>query len=142
YVEVWWSAIGSFTELLESLAPDQWSLPTDLPGWDVHAVAAHIAHLASVLSGAGEETAEVGSPAHAQVLIGQYTEIGVFNRRATPPGELVAQIRDRAGRRYQALRDDRPTDANAPAPITPGGLPWSWERLLRNRVLDVWMHEQ
>src|SRR5262245_60109923 len=45
YVEVWWSAVGSFTALLEAITPAQWSLPTDLPGWDVQAIASHVAHL-------------------------------------------------------------------------------------------------
>ncbi len=142
YVEVWWTAVGSFTALLETLAPTDWALPTDLAGWDVRAVGAHVAHLESVLASGREEAAEVGSPAHVTGLAGLYTEIGVVNRRTAEPAAIVAEIRDAARRRYQALRDDPPTDAAAPAPVTPGGLPWSWERLLRNRPLDVWMHEQ
>jgi uncharacterized protein (TIGR03083 family) len=27
-------------------------------------------------------------------------------------------------------------------PRTPGDIPWNWQTLLRNRPLDVWMHEQ
>jgi len=142
YVEVWWTAVGSFTDLLDSLDPFDWALPTDLAGWDVRAVAAHVAHLESVLASGHEETAEVGSPAHITGLAGLYTEIGVVNRRTAEPAAIVAEIRDAAGRRYRALHDDPPTDPTALAPVTPGGLPWTWERLLRNRPLDVWMHEQ
>jgi hypothetical protein len=35
YVAVWWTAIGDLCRLLEELGPDDWSRPTDLPGWDV-----------------------------------------------------------------------------------------------------------
>jgi uncharacterized protein (TIGR03083 family) len=28
------------------------------------------------------------------------------------------------------------------APVTPGDIGWTWETLLSNRALDVWMHEQ
>jgi uncharacterized protein (TIGR03083 family) len=142
YVDLWWSAIDSFTTLLESLAPADWPLPSDLPGWNVQAVAAHVAHLESVLAGAGEESADIGEPAHVTGLFGQYTEIGVVTRREWTPAEIIAEIRQRAAQRLHALRTDPPTDASARAPITPGGVPWSWERLLRNRMLDVWMHEQ
>jgi hypothetical protein len=45
YVDVWWQAVDDFTGLLEQLPAEEWSTPTDLAGWDVRAVAAHIAHL-------------------------------------------------------------------------------------------------
>ena len=41
YADVWWQAIDDFTGLLETLEPEDWDRPTDLPGWDVRAVAAH-----------------------------------------------------------------------------------------------------
>lgn len=31
-----------FADVLDALAPDEWSLPTDCPGWSVHDVAAHV----------------------------------------------------------------------------------------------------
>ena len=58
YVEVWWQAVNDFLELLESVPEAQWSAPTDLPGWDVRAVASHTAHLEGILAGGPEETAE------------------------------------------------------------------------------------
>ena len=51
YVDVWWQAVNDFTGLLEQIPAEQWSTPTDLDGWDVHAVAAHIAHLEGILAG-------------------------------------------------------------------------------------------
>ena len=53
YVEVWWQACDGLTTLLETIPADRWSTPTDLPGWDVHAVVAHTAHLEAVLAGDG-----------------------------------------------------------------------------------------
>ena len=35
-----------------------------------------------------------------------------------------------------------PTDPWGQPPVTFGGIPWDWRTLLRNRPLDVWMHEQ
>ena len=32
YADVWWQAIDDFTGLLETLEPEDWDRPTDLPG--------------------------------------------------------------------------------------------------------------
>lgn len=142
YVDVWWQAINDFTGLLEELDEAEWSQPTDLPGWDVKAVASHVAHLEGILAGGPEETAEVGEPPHVTGFMGLYTEIGVVNRRDASPDAIINEIRSAATARHTALLADPPTDAAAkPDPIF-GGVPWDWRTLLRNRPLDVWMHEQ
>jgi uncharacterized protein (TIGR03083 family) len=142
YVDVWWQAINDFTGLLEELDEDEWAASTDLPGWDVKAVASHVAHLESVLAGSGEETADVGEPAHVTGLMGLYTEIGVVNRRDATPDAIINEIRAAATSRHTQLLADPPTDpAGRPEPIF-GGVTWGWGTLLRNRPLDVWMHEQ
>jgi uncharacterized protein (TIGR03083 family) len=142
YIDVWWQAINSFTDLLEELPAEDWSKPTDLPGWDVKACASHTAHLESVLAGAPEETADVGEPPHVTGLMGLYTEIGVVNRRDASPDAIINELREAATSRHTALLADPPTDGQAKPPVIFGGVPWNWETLLRNRPLDVWMHEQ
>jgi uncharacterized protein (TIGR03083 family) len=142
YVEVWWQAVNDFLALLETVPAELWTTPTDLPGWDVRAVASHTAHLEGILAGAPEETAEVGEPAHVTGLMGLYTEIGVVNRRDRSPDAIIDEIRAAVTKRHRALLEDPPTDGEAlPSPIF-GGVPWTWRTLLRNRPLDVWMHEQ
>ena len=59
YVAVWWLAVTDLLALLESLTEEEWSAPTDLPGWDVRAIASHVAHLEAILAGGEEETADV-----------------------------------------------------------------------------------
>ena len=142
YVDVWWQAVNDFTDLLEELDETEWAAPTDLPGWDVKAVASHIAHLESILAGGAEETADVGQPEHVSGPMGLYTEIGVLNRRDATSDAIINEIRAAATSRHTRLLDDPPTDpAGRPEPIF-GGVPWDWRTLLRNRPLDVWMHEQ
>jgi uncharacterized protein (TIGR03083 family) len=142
YVEVWWQAVNDFLDLLEAVPEDQWTTPTDLPGWDVRAVAAHTAHLEGILAGAPEETADVGEPPHVSGFLGLYTEIGVVNRRDASPDAIINEIRAAVTKRHTQLLDDPPTDADGlPSPIF-AGVPWTWRTLLRNRPLDVWMHEQ
>ena len=142
YVEVWWQAVDALTALLEKLPEEEWSTPTDLAGWDVRAVVAHVAHLEKVLATGVEEHAEVGEPPHATSMKGRYPEIGPANRRTATADELIMELREAATARHTALLADPPTDASAKPERVFGGVPWSWETLLRNRPLDVWMHEQ
>jgi uncharacterized protein (TIGR03083 family) len=142
YVDVWWRAINDFTALLEKIPSEQWSTPTDLAGWDVRAVAAHIAHLEGVLAGNPEETVDVGEPEHVTGLMGLYTEQGVVARSERSPDDLINEIRGAATKRHTALVADPPTDGSARPEQIFGGVGWDWNTLLRNRPLDVWMHEQ
>ena len=63
-------------------------------------------------------------------------------RRDATPDELINEIRESATKRRTFLLTDPPDDAGELPPKTPGDIPWTWETLLRNRPLDVWMHEQ
>ncbi|KAA1421641.1 maleylpyruvate isomerase family mycothiol-dependent enzyme [Nocardioides humilatus] len=142
YIDTWWQAIGDFTALLDSLPEDAWALPTDLPGWDVKAIAAHTAHLESILGGGPDEQADIGEPPHVNGPMGQFTEIGVVTRRDRTPASIVEEIRERTAARHDALLADPPSDGSAPAPSVFGLVGWDQNTLLRNRPLDVWMHEQ
>ena len=141
-VAVWWEAVDSFTHLLEHVGDDQWSTPTDLPGWDVHAVAAHTAHLEALLAGRAHDDIEVGDVPHAHGMMGQFTEQGVVARRAESPDALITEIRESTTARHTQLLADPPSDPDTPAPGAFGAIGWTTGRLLRNRPLDVWMHEQ
>lgn len=142
YIDVWWQAINDFTDLLEGIPAEQWSTPTDLAGWDIRAVASHIAHLEAVLAGAPEETVDIGSPDHVTGLMSAYTEQGVVSRRDRDPDDIINEIRESATRRHTRLLTHPPTDASARPDQIFGGIGWDWQTLLRNRPLDVWMHEQ
>ncbi len=141
-VEVWWRAVDDFSTLLEEVPPDQWGTPTDLPGWDVFALAAHTAHLEHLLAGGEHEEVDIGEVEHARGMMGRFTEQGVAARRGRTPDEVINQLRESATARHTALLADPPTDPDAPAPGLFGALGWSTRTLLRNRPLDIWMHEQ
>ena len=141
-VETWHRACADFVALARTIPREQWDLPTDLEGWSVKDNVAHTAHLEAVLTGAPEETVEVAEAPHLKNPMSYYTEQGVLARRDRDMESLVAEIEDAVAKRYAALQADPPTDGEAPAPRTPGGIGWSTETLLSNRPLDVWMHEQ
>ena len=141
-VSLWWEAIDSFTHLLEHVGEDQWSVPTDLPGWNVHDVAAHTAHLEALLAGRAHDEVEVGDAPHAHGMMGRFTEQGVLARRGASADALITEIRESATARHTRLLADPPSDPSAPAPGAFGEIGWTTGLLLRNRPLDVWMHEQ
>jgi uncharacterized protein (TIGR03083 family) len=141
-ISIWWRAVGDITRLLDELPATQWSTPTDLPGWNVHAVAAHVAHVESVLAGDSHVALDVGEPAHVRNAFGRYMEQGVVARRRRSPGEVIEEIRSATGRRHAALVSAPPTDGSARPDRLPPGLDWDLVTLLRNRPIDIWMHEQ
>ena len=73
------------TEIRESTTARHTQLladpPTDLPGWDVRAVAAHTAHLESLLAGRRHDAVDIGHAPHARGTMGTFTEEGVVARR-------------------------------------------------------------
>ena len=141
-VEVWHGAATDAVALLRELEEDDWSRPTDLPGWDVRAVAAHMAHLESELAGNPQPQVDVPDAPHVKGLMGQFTEAGPLARAGWTTDEIIEELEASAATRRAALEADPPTDAKGTPPGFPGLLGWSWETLLSNRPLDLWMHEQ
>ena len=139
--ETWWQAVQSFVVLLEGLDEAQWRRPTGLSGWDVHAVAAHVAHLESLRAGTPHDDVEIGDPEHVRNAMGRFTEQGVAARRDRTPAELLAEIRTATAALRRLQFAEPPTDPDAPAPGAFGLIGWSTRTLLRNRPLDVAMHE-
>jgi uncharacterized protein (TIGR03083 family) len=85
---------------------------------------------------------EVPPSAHLTGASAVYTEQGVLARRGRTLAELADEIEKAVAVRAEELRANPPADGTAAPPRTPGGIGWSTEVLLRNRPLDVWMHEQ
>lgn len=141
-IDVWWRAIGDFTDVLDGVDRAQWSSPTDLPGWDIHAIAAHIAHLETRMATGAESTVDVGSPDHVRSPFGLFMEAGVVARRDATPDELLDEIRTSTSLRHDRLLADPPLDGSVRPEILPPGVDWDLMTLLGNRPIDVWMHEQ
>jgi uncharacterized protein (TIGR03083 family) len=142
YVDIWAETVEAAVALLRSLDEDDWAKPTDLPGWDVRAVASHLAHLESELAGNPQDRVDVPDLPHVASMMSAYTEMGPIARGSWSTEQIVDDFESSSRKRLAELRADPPADATAVAPRTPGGIGWSWGTLLSNRPLDVWMHEQ
>lgn len=142
-VDVWISACRDLSALARQIAADEWQLPTDCPAWSVHDVMAHAAALESELAGDEILRVQIDKQApHIKRPAGIYTERGVAARREWAPAQLIAAFDDAVERRTVLLAAEPLDDPAGAPPITPGGIGWSWERLLVNRPVDIWVHEQ
>jgi len=142
YIEVWKASADNVSALLRGLTPAEWDLPTALPGWDVRAVASHLAHLESELAGTPQPEVEVPEAPHITGPMGQFTERGPIARREWEPEAIIDEFGQSVALRYERLAGDPPQDGDALAPGFAGLIGWSWRTLLSNRPVDLWMHEQ
>lgn len=139
-VQTWSASAQAVLDLADTLSTHDLTLPTDLPGWTVGDVLAHLAHLESELAGnepvLAAEDAIPGDAADDPFR--SYTERGVAARRGRSSQQIRAELQ-------AAVRDLRVTlVAPDPAP-PPEGFPrpgTTWQALLRDRIVDFWMHEQ
>lgn len=141
-IDLWFESVQDFVEILETLDGADWQRPTDLAGWDVHGVAAHIAHVESLLAGHPQRSVDFETPPHVTGAFGHFMESGVVARRDTTPPELIDEIREATSSRIAALKADPPHDPRSVPAILPPGIRWDFETLLNNRIVDLWMHQQ
>ncbi len=131
-----WSSI---LDLAQSLAPDEFALPTRCPGWDVHDQIAHIASLEQFL--AGEELGpEAPDAPHIRNPVGAHMERGVHALRGLAPDELVVVLQSAIEARRTALRANPPKAGDEVRGVM--GNPVPAQRSLPIRVFDLWVHEQ
>lgn len=142
-VAAWSSAADDVLALTATLDDEAMATPTDLPGWTVLDVLAHLAALEAEL--AGDPVLEVPDDAIPADALSDpfraHTERGVAARRGRSAAQVRAELASAVERRRASLATDLPSDPNAPAAGVAGET-WPWETLLRNRVIDLWMHEQ
>ncbi len=142
-VDVWRAACADFAAVARSLSDEEWRLPTDLPGWSVGDVVAHCAALEAELAGDEPLRVEIDkSAAHITGPRGIYTERGVVARRGRNAEQVIAEFEDAVERRTATLAAEPLDDPDTIPAVTPGRSGWSWAILLRNRPIDIWVHEQ
>jgi uncharacterized protein (TIGR03083 family) len=133
-----WDALVA---LAGDLAPGDWSQPTDLPGWAVKDVYAHVIGTESTLLGRhGPAISVPDDLPHVRNEMGRANEAWVMAYRPCSGSEVLADLAEVVTERRAMLAR---TDANAfDAPSwTPAGED-SYGRYMRIRVMDQWFHEQ
>jgi uncharacterized protein (TIGR03083 family) len=142
HIDVWELIVAENVALLRTLDTDDWGKPTDLPGWNVRYIAAHLAHLESELAGNPQRQVEVPEAPHIKSPMSVFTESGPLARADWTTEEIIDEIESSAATRADALRAMMPLDPTAPGDGFAAVVGWDWATLLSNRVIDVWMHQQ
>ena len=141
-IDNWRTVADENVALLRSLTPDDWTKSTDLPGWNVRCVAAHMAHLESHLAGNPQVEVDVPEAPHIKGPMSVYTESGPLARADWTADEIIDEFETSVAARHEALLAMMPLDPTAPGDGIAQITGWNWETLLGNRVFDLWMHEQ
>jgi uncharacterized protein (TIGR03083 family) len=142
-VDLWRRACSDLLALARTVDDLSWDFPTDLPGWSVHDVMAHCSALECELAGDEPLPADVDPDApHIQNARGVYTEQGVAARRGYGRQQLIEEFEEAVHRRGGLLDAEPLDDPSGTPPITPGAIEWDWGTLLRNRIVDIWVHDQ
>jgi uncharacterized protein (TIGR03083 family) len=142
HIDLWHQIVAENVALLRELNAEDWAKPTDLPGWNVRYVAAHMAHLESDLAGNPQTQVDVPEAPHIKSPMSIYTESGPLARADWTTDQIIDEFESAAAKRHAALLTMMPLDPTAPGDGFARVAGWTWETLLSNRVFDLWTHQQ
>ena len=137
---------GRVVELLRTLAPADWSTPTECPGWDVRAIAGHLLGMAEMAASIREgKRQQKVAGTRGGLFIDALTALQVEEHADLSTGELLARF---AGVGPKAARGRRRTPGlvrrhTMPLPQQVGGIEDMWTLgYLVDVILtrDPWMH--
>ena len=133
-------SIDAVPVAFDGLTDEQWSTPTDCPGWDVKDNLSHIVSTELFLLGRGSTSHQAPKFEYVKNPIGEMNENEIDVRRplagATVYAEWVEVARDR--KHQLATADESYFDTPWMMPTGQGTL----GEFLAIRVLDLWVHEQ
>jgi uncharacterized protein (TIGR03083 family) len=94
-----------FADLLRALAPDDWAKPTDCPGWDVRAMAAHALGMVEMAASIRENNRQLRlARRRGGTFIDALTGLQVEERRNMTPAQITARFAARASKAARGRR--------------------------------------
>ena len=94
-----------FADLLRSLCPGDWAKPTECPGWDVRAVAAHALGMAEMAASIREANRQLKlARSRGGLFIDALTALQVEERAGMTPAQITARFGARAARAARTRR--------------------------------------
>jgi uncharacterized protein (TIGR03083 family) len=134
--QVW----GAVSAVGHGLTEEQWSAPTDCPGWNVRDHVSHLIGTERMLEGLPAAPASDAYGDHVKNPIGQFNENELDSRRSRSGAEVLAEFDELAATRLASLRagDDAYFARETMTPTGPGTV----ADFLHIRVMDCYVHEQ
>ena len=94
-----------FLDLLRSLEPEDWTKPTDCPGWDVRALAAHLLGMVEMAASLWENLRQMTlARRRGGGYIDALTQLQVDERADTTPTQIVDRLAARAPKAVRGRR--------------------------------------
>ncbi|CAI8005466.1 hypothetical protein GBAR_LOCUS4255 [Geodia barretti] len=136
-METVWKSIDG---LCGALTQEQWSLPTECPGWSVQDQVSHLVGSECRILGRPAPAHEPSDTSHVRNEVGQGNEVLVDYRRQFSGADVLAEFREITAERLGVLRGMSEADFAVETPNPLGSGPYT--DLLAVRIYDAWVHEQ
>lgn len=135
-----------FHQMLQQLAPEDWSTPTDCPGWDVRAVAGHCLGMAEMAASIRQTVHQMrAAKRRGGVMIDALTAVQVEEQAHLTSDQVVtrfARVGPKASRgRRRAPKFVRQREMPDPQPVGAVTEAWTFGYLFDVILTrDPWMH--
>ena len=135
-----------FADTLRSLGPGDWATPTECPGWDVRAIAAHVLGMVEMAASIRETSRQLKlARSRGGVFIDALTALQVEERAGMTPAQITARFGARAARAARTRRRTPGLIRRRTMPVLQqvGGREEAWTiGYLIDVILtrDPWMH--
>jgi uncharacterized protein (TIGR03083 family) len=130
----------SIADLCADFTQQQWSTPTECPGWSVQDQVSHLVGSECRLLGRPAPEHEPSDTSHVRNEVGQSNEVLVDYRRQFNGADILTEFNEITGERLAILRAMSDADFAAEADNPLGRGPYT--DLLAIRIYDAWVHEQ
>lgn len=140
---IWLATLEQFTELAMTIPADQWDEPSLCPGWSVGDVVAHTLALESELHGdpLPDHEPDWAQLPHASDALSQYIERPIDWYRGLGQDVVLAELQEMTQWRRADFAQDATTDPDEEV-LNFGGWRMPRARMIRTRILDIWIHDQ
>ncbi len=131
--------VQSVIDLGTALHTEDFEKPTACPGWTVKDQISHVVGLEAWIASGEDPAVKVPDYPYLRHDLARFMEMHVEVRRRVPGPEVVAELISLLPERLAFYRDPSLTPdtlIRSPWGLAPAG------RVLRNRTMDVWVHEQ
>ena len=139
YVAAYEQTVRSMIAVAETLAPAEWDLPTECPGWSVRDQISHIVGVERWLLGESDPEHMLSADLpHVRNDFGRALEVAVDMRRSVPGPKILDELREVLDRRLAALPSIDPDEEV----WLPNGRSGTYTDRMKFRAFDCWTHEQ
>lgn len=139
-VDLMEQAWSSLDEVLSDLTIDDWSRPTDCPGWTVKDQVSHMTGNECRMLGRERPAVDVPDYGWIKNDVGRSNEADVEARRSRSAEEVLAEWRDTTAERLRQIRAWEGPEWDSSDWAPPGQM--KRRDALRFRIIDAWTHEQ